>query len=78
MFGSSEQHMPNAGDRKRFSRLERGGPGGDDEEEKRLEERGVLILQRLISPVKDLDSLKGSGTYLKSCKQRNDMIRVLF
>ena len=34
--------MPNAGDRKRFIRLEREEPGGDGEEEKRLEERGVL------------------------------------
>ena len=40
VFGSSEQRMPNAGDRKRLSRLERGGPGGDDEEEKGWRKEG--------------------------------------
>lgn len=55
MFGSSEQCMPRAGERKKFSRQGREGPGRDGEEGKMLEERGVLTLEGLISPVKGLD-----------------------
>ena len=50
VFGSSEQCMPRAGERKKFSRQGREGPGRDGEEGKMLEERGVLKLEGLISP----------------------------
>ena len=55
MFGSSEQCMPRAGERKKFSRQGREGLDRDGEEGKRLEDRRVLILEGLISPVKGLD-----------------------
>lgn len=54
VFGSSEQCMPRAGERN-FSRQGTEGLGRDGKEGKRLEERGVLILEGLISPVKGLD-----------------------
>ena len=50
--------MPRAGERKKFSRQGREGLGRDGEEGKRLEERGVLILEGLISPVKGLDFIE--------------------
>ena len=46
--------MPRAGERN-FSRQGTEGLGRDGKEGKRLEERGVLILEGLISPVKGLD-----------------------